>query len=269
MLIGAAAVHAIVHALRAGMINRAPYVQPAGVIGVLEAAAGFLLPAAIIIGVDRWPAGRRWLLGAAALFTIAGVLNLGMQAWFAWSQTQDLPMISDTVQSVMVARAFVSVSATTVGMFLVAGGLWLARPPRSVRGRRGTAAAIAIGVLGLVALGGGLALASIIRNDFRTSALYGLTALGSGGTALVAIAALRCIPRRGTLPELLVAIGAALAVVAVAWTHWLLVLQPLQDIPRELGWVIIFPVAIGVLGMLVAVVGFAFTRLFPQPEAHG
>lgn len=136
------------------------------------------------------------------------------------------------------------------------------------------AAIIAIGALGLVAIGAQLALAGqgvgpeADRLRLMTGVLYALVALGFAASAALAIAALRGMPMRDGLPELLLAGGAALMLAGAAWSQTFLVLTDISQSTLEaVAWNFTVPSAVGLLGTLLLIAGFASGRLFPHSDA--
>lgn len=276
VLVAAAAIDLTVNAIAEGLVGPAADVEPPGLIRALASATTFLLVAAILIGAARWPAGRTWLLWGAGALAFHGLLELGLSAWLAWWLNTNPQPISDLGGTALVVRAVASTVAGTAAWMLVAVGIWLARPSRSIIGRGRAAAMIVIGVLGLIATSAGLIIAASVvgSTDLPMSllnvTLFGLVALGSAATAVLAIAALRCLPSRDGLPELLVASGAALVVAGAAWSQSFLARTQISESSlEEIAWNITLPSAVGLLGTLTLIAGFAAGSLSPRPDASG
>src|SRR5688572_6079084 len=52
--------------------------------GAIPSAVPFVIAAAVVAGAFRWPATRPWLLIAAGLLALHGLLDLAMDVWLAW-----------------------------------------------------------------------------------------------------------------------------------------------------------------------------------------
>lgn len=256
-----------------------PYliVRPERVLDALGAIAPLLVAAGIVIGAVRWPTGRRWLAWGAAAFTVHGLLDAAFNGWLAWWETSPGPL-DPPADGIFLARAWVSLAAAITGPALVAVGLWAARRDGGRKGLAGTVVTFGLGLLGAMALVGGGALAA---GELARASAVGFSGLGivSGPTyiiglalaaaamAALAIAALRARPRRGPLPELVIAAGATLAAIGPAWVTWAQVVLPQAVLAEQSGLAFFLPGGMTAAGMLLVAAGFALGALPQNSES--
>jgi hypothetical protein len=244
-----------------------PYLilRPEMIIGALTSVAPFLLAAAVLTGAVRWPAGRRWLGWGAAAFGLYGVTETILSIWLlSWSSSPSPGPVAGWTQAGLIARASVSLLAALVAPMFLAMGLRAARnfPVLDDRARR--IAMVAIGVLGFVAVAGGIALAAAEAAGLNEAGAAWLTAVFRGSTtlaaatmALLGVAAVGAAPRQRALPELLIAVGVSVVIGASAWTWWFQALVPYQEQGAMLALVFTGPRAANLIGLLLLIAGFA------------
>jgi hypothetical protein len=243
------------------------------VVGTVRAVSPFALAAAVLVGAGRWEAGRRWLnLGALAL-GVQGLLGLGSDIWWAFWEAGP-GEISPGVEALLAARSLAGAIALIASAAFLAAGLWMARQHASLGGLRRGAMAV-IGLVGLVALGGGLWVAiaqlGLPGGPFGTQVhVYsGLVAIGFGAITLPAVAAFRAMPRSGWMPELLIAVGATLVAGATAWEWAFPWIVPPQDLSVDVvGWVFTLVSAVVTLGFVAMIAGFGAGALDPGRRRH-
>ncbi len=263
LLIAGAIVAAGLNAAGRGLLAGAFALQPIAVADVMGSATGLALAAAIVIGANRWPAGRAWLLGAAISFGLSGVLELVLQVWFTSFQAN--PRVLSDIETVgLVGRAFVGLGALAIGAGLAAIGLWRGRPRTDWR-RADPIVIATIGVLGAIAVAGSI---GIVVRDVPTSPIPPVTIVDSMLLAIVALttaglaaAASRYRPFGHHLPELAILTGALLYLVMTATRPWTLLLIPLDGTAFE-GSAFLFgvPLLLGAIGTVVMVIGFGSGR---------
>lgn len=243
------------------------------VVGAIRAVSPFLLAAAVLIGTPRWPAGRRWLHLGALTLGLLGLLALGSDIWWAiWEASPG--GLSDGVQLILTVRYVASTIAAIAAPALLAAGLWSARADAPTGGLR-RVAMVVIGLIGLAGLGSGVWVAALYLgtpNLGAAASLYAavgvLVAIGFAATALLALAAMRVMPRRGRMPELLIAVSATLVAGATAWEWVFPNVVPLQELPFDVSsWVFTLVSAIVTLGFVGMIAGFGSGALarYRQP----
>ena len=232
------------------------------VVGAIRAVTPFVLAAAVLVGAQRWPAGRRWLHLGALVLGLQGLLGLGSDIlWAIWEASPG--DLSDGIQILFTVRYVVSTIAVLAAWALLAAGLWSARTDAALDGPR-RAAMVVIGLVGLVALGSGTWVAAQyvgVPNIGAAITLYVtagvLVAIGFAATAVLALAAVRVMPRRGGMPELLIGLGATLVAGAAAWEWTVPQVFPLQGLPFNVSsWVFTLVSAIVTLGFAAMIAGF-------------
>lgn len=237
------------------------------VINWIRGVAPFLLAAAVVLGADRWPAGRRWLLFGAVALGAVGLLALGSDVWWAlWEPSPGGVLNGEHV--LLVGRSIAAATVFVAAHALLAAGLWAARPSRPAGARRRALMGV-IGVAGMVALVADLWAVSVWlpavepTMPMHVSITFGLlTALGAPAMAALASAALRGMPSRGGLPEVLVAMGAMLALGGLTWEFVFPSAVPLLDLaPEQFVWVFTVPSVIIALGMVTMIAGFGGAAL--------
>jgi hypothetical protein len=275
LLLAAAAVATNVHGLSRGLVVVGPYanVNPADVVSLLGSATAFLTAAAVVIGAGRWPAGRRLLLWGAAALALHALLELGIDAWIAWARTTP-ERFSTAPQIVLAGRALMTAGLHAAGWLLLAGGLWMGLGRRPLPAPRG---ADSVGIT-VALLGAALCAAGIVTSDrlVGPAALelgvplhlaYILNALSWLGMALLSAVALRRLPARDRVPELLIGTGASVAMLVAAYQQLVPLVASPQGVPFDMtGWIFTFPHAMGVLGAVAVAVGFAIARIAPRRE---
>ena len=120
-----------------------------------------------------------------------------------------------------------------------------------------------IGLVGLVAAGVGLWAATRIMafgpgdSVAYAAAMMTLASAGFASLAVLALAAARVAPERGGLAEVLIAVGAFIAVLASAWNRGVIYVIPFQDVPQTAQvWYFTVPLATEVLGLFMMIAGF-------------
>lgn len=244
-----------------GLIGRHLILPAEQVIPIAELATPLLVAAATLAGADRWPAGRSRLLSAAALHALHGVLALVRDTWFWWSTRNGPGIVSETDEVLLFGGSLVIWLTGTAATLMLALGLWSTPFGFGDGGRR--LAAVALGALGFVAAAGAVWIPLMTSAQFAFS-LLALTAVVPIAMATLGIVAIRTMPSRHRLPEMLIATGAGLFVAAMAWSQWFITATRLENIPPE--WVdltLLLPRGVMVAGFLVIATGFASARLFP------
>lgn len=233
----------------------------------LQSMTPFLLAAVVVLGADRWPAGRRALLGAAAALAVVGVLRLASDAWWAMWETSP-GFIPDGMHPWLTGAYLGAGLGTFVAYALMARGLGATSPDSPVGTPRGALMSL-IALAGLVATGAGL-WTVVITFDYAGSqeqlwvAVVGtiLVAAGFAALAAVAIAATRAARRGDRVPEILIALGATVTMATTAWTWSFPYFDPAQAWSEEMmGWVFTIPSAFAVLGMGAMIAGFGLAAL--------
>lgn len=267
LLVVAATIHLLVIAVSRALLNSSA-IDWGALVSVLSGATPFLVAAAVVIGAARWPIGRWSLAAAAILFAVRGVLDLGLDTWLIWWQSNPVEFDTPTTNVILSARSLTAAALTVVAPILLAIGLWMDRTnvPELDRRRRGVMGALAI--LGLIASAGGLVLA-VIQGTSPLVQIPGsdlawnlLTALEPAAYAALAIAGVRVLPTREVSPEAVIGAGGTLVVLSEAWLAWLFSQRQLQDIPLEwIGWLVNLPYAIALVGTVGVVAGFTLAGL--------
>lgn len=233
----------------------------------LQSITPFLLAAAAVLGADRWPAGRRALLVAAAALGVVGVLRLVSDVW--WTIWEISPgTIPDGVQPWLTGTYLGASLGTLLAYALLAGGLWSARPDRSIGRTRVTLMSL-IALAGVVATGAGAwtvvpTLDYPGSHDYLWVAVVGtlIIAAGFGALAAVALAATRGAPHGRAMPEILIAIGSTVTMIATAWTWCAPYAAPdVAGTPEGFFWVYTIPGTAAVLGSLAMIAGFGLAAL--------
>jgi hypothetical protein len=205
LLLAGAALHLVVSVVTGTVMNRYLELSASAVINYLTGAMPLVLAASLVAGWDRWPAGRRWLVaaatayGAVALLDVAGMVPMAI-AWPPDSAAEVNPPIT-------LVRIALLVTAALAAPLLAAGGLWrdaVAAPRWPL-----LVAAAAVGLIVLVVQVLTILPAFEYRGEetFLVGASVAL-ALVPAAVAALGIAAVRAVPRRYVVPEVLIAIGA-------------------------------------------------------------
>lgn len=272
LLLVAAGIILAVHVTRDWYQLFGPYliVRPEVISQALTATGPFLLGAAILVGMARWPAGQRWLIAGVVLLALLGLMRLGSEvAWALWVDDAS----REPMQAAMIVLGFGAALATALAAISIALGLHASR----VAGvsRRWLIATVVVlggaGLLGAFALVvAWIAWAPDLRSVVTLALPHGmLQAVAIAATVLIAVAAVRAAPRRGMLPEMLIAAGATSSALSLGWSAWFQVLAALVE-PDELAryQTLAEPIALAlrIIGLIGIIAGFAIGRVFPAPR---
>jgi hypothetical protein len=181
-------------------------------------------------------------------------------------------LFADTPQLILAARAVTSALLSVAGWLLLATGLWTGLPGRGL-GARAHQETIANTILavGIALTATGIATATRLAGQGTAAVVigfavgYALSIVSWTGIALLAAAAVRRLPAHDRVPELLIGVGAAVAMIVGAYLQ----LMPLivGTVPFDMvGWLFILPNAIGVVGWGAMIAGFALARIAPRRE---
>jgi hypothetical protein len=273
LLLAGAGIILAVHVARDWYQLFGPYliVRPQVVAQALESTAPFLLGAAILIGIGRWPGGRRWLLAGVAALAVLGVARLVSEVAVAlWMEAPT----TGPMEAALIVLALAASAAAAAAAILVALGLHASR----ASGPAPRWPIVAVVLLGAVALLGALALLALwmplapdrlVAHVALAMTHVVLQAITIGATVAVAIVALRAAPNRGAIPEWLIAIGATLAVLVIGWRAWFQVLAAVADpeaLMRFQAWWQNVPLLLSIIGVVCLVVGFALGRVLPSRQ---
>jgi hypothetical protein len=271
LLLGAAGIVLLVHVTRDWYQLFGPYliIRPWVVSNALEAVAPFLLGAAVLIGVPRWQAGRRWFVAAVVTLGCLGVVRLVSDAVLALFV--DDPSV-ERLQVALVVLGYGSSILIAAAPILLAIGLQVARPPT---GRVALWLWLPVGVVAAVGVAGVVAptaawitMAPIPEGSVPFALAHGALRIAAiSGMALLAISAAGAAPRRGALPERLIVIGAGLSAAVAGWTVWseLLLFVAEGDQPPQV-LVDVLPLAVTLVGILCMAGGFALGRFSSRRE---
>lgn len=194
--------------------------------GQLLDATPFVLAASLIAGRDRWAAGRSWLLAAAVTFAAAGLIRAASRMVLAVALQEDTGQAIEVLNATSAGSLLANLVVMGASV-LAAAGLWRAGPSIARSGWRGRAFLIAIAVAVLVTLA---ATVTAVRWLYQLASLDAAQAIvvspiatvvyefSSVPLAVLGMAAIRRLPRRYLLPELLIGIGAVTA--SVTWWLW-------------------------------------------------
>lgn len=266
LLLSGALVTVIVGAVAQGLTAAYPDVSAGRLIGLASTAMTFVLAAVVVLGARRWAQGRRLLLAGALLIAVRGVMDLGLEAYFAWWWSTDPRLQTDAERTLLTVRAFVGGISLVTAFALLGLGLWAARsrPLAPTRGRLAWTAVI--GTIGVVAAAGALVVAAAYASaplDAANGVLQAMLAIQAMALAAVGIAALWCRPDVDPLPEVAIAVGVALVVATMAWSQWFLALVPPQDVDFAwIGWAYTLPSGLGLVGLIAMAIGFFTGRTF-------
>ena len=233
---------------------------------IVTGVAPFLLAAAVLVGVHRWPAGRRWMYAGAALIALHGVIKTFADAWWAWRMSDPVAP-EGAIQVALVVANLVAVAALVLAPLCLAAGLGrmesVRRAPRLAVGlivAVGLAAAASGLGLGLREIAWGIQFQSDQGAFIVLSVAYRLLiTLGGVAFAVLGLAALRAFPLAGVVPEVLIAIGAAVTAtgLAITWAGQALLSFESQD----QFWVFALPWTVESIGKIVLIAGFAAAGL--------
>lgn len=226
----------------------------------IQSVTLFVLAAAVVLASERWPTGRRQLLMGAMALAVVALLRLGFDIWWAvWDASGH---VYEGSQAWLLGGYIAEGVLYLLAHALLAAGLWTARVHQHA-GRARAALVALTGLGGLVATSVGL-WAATRTLDFQpgdsvayAAAMMTLTAAGFASLAILALAAARAAPERGGLTEVLIAVGALIAVLAAAWNRGVVYVIPFQEVPLEAFiWYFTVPFAAEVLGLLMMIAGF-------------
>jgi hypothetical protein len=274
LLLASAGITLTVHVARDWYQLFGPYliIRPDVVGEAVEATAPFLLGAAILIGVGRWPRGRRWLVAGVVALAVLGVVRLGSEVAVAlWMEAR----ATRPLEAAMIGLALGASAAAAAAAILVALGLHASRVDGP--GRPWLIATLAL--IGAVALLGAFVLLALwlplapdrlVVHVALAMTHVLLQAVTIGATVAIAMAAVRAAPRHRAVPEWLIAVGAALAVLVIGWRAWFQVLagvaNPEDLMPYQALWQNL-PLAVSVIALLFLAIGFASGRVVPARDA--
>lgn len=230
----------------------------------LQSVTPFLLAAAVVLGSDRWPAGRRTLLIGAAMLAAVAVLRMGSDIWWAlWDASGHA---WDPASPWLLVASLATALLFVIAHALLAAGLWTTRSGPAGPAR--IAATAGIGLVGVLALGAAVWVVAqtvaLVPSDDRVYpvAISALTAAGVVVLALLAVAAAGVGPPLGGMPESLIAAGAVIVMAAMTWTWSFPYIVPVQEVPEDaFVWVFTVPNASEVTGWVVMITGFALAAL--------
>jgi hypothetical protein len=226
-------------------------------------ALPFLVAAGVVIGAGRWPAAGSSLLVGAALLALSGAMQAASDFLFAWLADDRIGF--DEFQSWLSVTGIVELASSAAAFGALAIGLWRSAPETWTGSRRITA--VGVGVATLVAATGLLVtfVTSLGRPGVTTIDVWGYLSVGlifAGIVAIgaLAVAAVRAVPKRSPLPEVLIASGATVLAVWNGGTMWLGALG-------EVGVAILtYAPPLSIIAMLVLAAGFASGALFWPAE---
>ncbi len=272
LLIAAAIQMAVLWLARSAITQPLPI---SAVVSVVSGSTCFVMAAAVLAGLSRWPEGRRWLILGGAAFALVGVLDLARDLWFATQPYGNVP-IDDTSQTLIRLRGVITAALTIAAPLLLGAGIWTSR--RHDLSRQHTAAIVILGVVGLVATLGGLVSAWIASGILQaTSTLFDgpllvITALSAAGFLALGVAAASGVHGKESLPELLISAGATAWLCSAAWLQWSsaawLSAGPQQSMPP--GWAITVSLAdaVALFGTVAMIAGFGLAGLLRRPRTE-
>ncbi len=265
LLLLAALVAALWHASLLLSQNSFPRDIPPAVVASVQSATSFVLAAALVGGAGRWQASRFWLIGAGLLFTAHGVLVLISRIY--WNGFDIGGRSLDEVQAQATTLWISIAAAAAAAAVLAAIGVWSARPRPLQIGHTAVVGMAALAVIGLLALGGyvsEVAFSFAIPDPVQAGRVieYWVLHLGwPAGVLLLAFAALLEMEPDGSAAELLIAGGAALALVGDGWRAWVPLLGQAARLSPPWDLLYIVPAALATIGLLVMAAGLAVGRV--------
>ncbi|MCV0402878.1 MAG: hypothetical protein K5924_04095 [Chloroflexi bacterium] len=281
-LIGLAAAHLVVYPLLRSQIEPGAY-APQWVPDALRTVALFGLATALVLGADRWAAGRHWMRRAVVLLVAAALLQASSQWYLAW-MLGDTSRIDAGLNPLLFSRALLEAGSLAAGLACFGMGLWCSRAAEAPPAGRWTTSrrvVVAIGALAFVSGAAEVAYAVAISLNTLDAVMVAAGAAWSIAATLVplalafvAFAALGYRPLRLHLREVAIAVGAVLILVADGWGRWAVVLTSMID-PFDPRWSWLafdLPRILGIVGWFllvgaVAVGWWVDRRAEPSPSS--
>jgi hypothetical protein len=262
LLLAGAAVHLVILVATRTAMGVYLELSVPSVIGYLAGAMPLVLAASLVAGWDRWPAARWWLVAAAiayglvALLDVVGTLSMAI----GWPPEQAEANPPSTL-----VRVALLVAASLAAPLLAGAGLWrsaIAAPRLPLLGT-----AVAIGLLVLVTQIVSVlpALDAVLAEPFLVPVSVAF-AFVPVAVAALGVAALRAIPGRYVVPEVLVAIGAMASAAGSAGVY--AALSVVRD-ASGVAWVepvVNVSQAIGLVGLACVALGFFAARISAPGE---
>ena len=258
-----------------------PLIDTQIVLTAVEAVLPFVLVAALLYGADGWPGGRSLLWWGAGALALAAGLELVLELMFAFMS--ETVTTAEPLNVPLFVRYFVALGTTAAGFGLLAAGLWKGRRTFAMRpappgGGLAMGLVAAAAVVAVVAdLWAAVPLGAGLPPELLAVAAAGglLMAMMSVGLAALAIVALRITPSEAGLPEVLIAAGATLVMLARAgaWALPYALLSGTESAPLTSAIFLLVRVAenLGMVGLSAGFVLAGLTiRVEPgpsQPEA--
>jgi hypothetical protein len=226
----------------------------------LPLALPFLVATGVVIGVDRWRAGRSWLLAGAWLLALDGALNVIFEIQLAAIMSDATSL--ETAEPWLVAGGVLRGTSLALGFAALAAGIWVSRVAEPGAGWR--VAAVGLAVATAVLAVGPLA-ATIVGPTAPLSPTVVLSLVLSGAGVAAAgalgVAGLLAASRRAPVPELLIAAGAAAYALNRGLAWWWFALMPQESL---LIW--LTDLQIANVGLIAIAIGFALGVYFGSPE---
>jgi hypothetical protein len=272
VLLAGAVVHVVVSVLARAAVQVIADFSPAAMVSYALGAMPLVLAAAILAGRDRWPAGRGWLAAGAVAYMVAAVLDIVL-----WLTLATFPpaVPGEPYQTFATVRGALWLAASFAAPLLAAAGLWREGNP-SVDAAPPAARwlAVALGALVLV-----LAVVPLIGSfgsprSFTTffadqPVLLTLTVLvlfTPVALAVLGLAAVRAIPCRYVLPEVLVAVGSFAAAIGSA------AMSAASTVLDDAAWqglvgpAVTASQAVALIGLAIVALGFFTARISAPGE---
>jgi hypothetical protein len=226
----------------------------------VRAALPMLVAAAVVVGAGRWPAGRSWLLAGAWLLALHGAFTVASDIGLAWLSAGTIT-IEDT-QPWFITVAIANGIAHALAFGTLAAGLWRSRRDGFV-GARTVTAIVLVAMTVLAGVGPWLSAGFREADEFFivSVASVALSSAGAIAVGALAVASVRAVTGRRSIPELVLAGGAALYLAVDGASWWLLVATP-EAIPLV---VLAALEPLANVALLVVAIGFAMGALF-TPE---
>jgi hypothetical protein len=226
----------------------------------LPLALPFLVAAGVMLGVNRWADGRRWLVVGAWLLALHGVLDVALELQLASIMSD--PATVAASEPLLVARSLLNWASHALGFGALAAGLWRSSAGDWRRLTRWAAAIVAL-MIG-IAVAGLFAVNLAVAASLLTPPVVAVVVLGGAGFAAagaLAIAALRAAPRSGAIPELLIAAGAGIYGLnrGFAWALF-------GILPPDSGLLRLAYTDIGDGALLALAIGFGSGAFFGRPD---